>query len=293
MNLRIKVKLAVIIFFVALSNSIAQESNYKEVLNLSYLPEHEIEVDSLQQLNLVLPVNIQQPPLLLWIGGGAWSFVNRHMEMDLARKLAQRGVAVAATGHRLSSGAFSEAGRAWGVQHPAHIEDIAVAFKWLVDHAEQYGYDAERIFVGGFSSGAHLAALLAMDRKYLDKHGLTPQHIKGIIPIGGTYDINHYYSVFRDHENPARRPLAQSHVMDVFGSDTTAFAGASPVTYLSELNTPMLLISESDSTTILASLRNNCVPLPIAIVRLCTFLISIMPGFGAIYRMQSIVKPVT
>ncbi|HMQ47869.1 MAG TPA: alpha/beta hydrolase, partial [Saprospiraceae bacterium] len=161
---------------------------YREINDLAYLAPGVIETDSLQRLNLVLPEGIQSPPLLLWIGGGAWSFVSRHNEMNLARKFAREGIAVASVGHRLSKGLFRDSTRAHGVQHPAHIHDIAAAFKWLYDHAAEYGYDQNNIIVSGFSSGAHLAALLAMDARYLAQHQLTAAHIKAIIPVAGTYD---------------------------------------------------------------------------------------------------------
>jgi acetyl esterase/lipase len=222
----------------------ADTVEYQEILNLSYLSPEDIEVDSLQQLNLLLPKGVENPPLLLWIGGGAWSFVNRHIEMNLARKFARKGIAVASVGHRLSMGSFRATDRTSGVKHPAHIQDIASAFKWLHEHAKEYQYDAENLFVGGFSSGAHLAALLAMDSSYLAAHGLKTEHIKGIIPVAGTYDINDYYSVFFNHESPDSRALAETHVKDVFGEES-GFTAASPVTYLEHLQTPMLLISEN------------------------------------------------
>lgn len=218
--------------------------SYLETLDIPYLAPEDILVDSLQCLNLVLPKNVERPPLLLWIGGGAWSFVDRNVEMNLARKFAREGIAVAAVGHRLSRGLFRDSLRTSGVIHPAHIEDIAASFKWLYDHAEAYGYDRNKIVVGGFSSGAHLCALLAMDERYLARHGLSPSHIKGIIPVAGTFDIDDYYSVFLNSANPDNRPLAVTHVKDVFGNDESQFREASPVHYIEKLNTPMLLISE-------------------------------------------------
>ncbi|MEO0894843.1 MAG: alpha/beta hydrolase fold domain-containing protein [Bacteroidota bacterium] len=217
---------------------------YKEIMDLAYRPAEEITVDSLQRLNLVIPEGVENPPLLLWIGGGAWSFVNRHMEMNLARQLAKRGVAVASVGHLLSMGSFGDSTRTHGVKHPAHIKDIAAAFHWLHQHGPQYGYDANNIFVGGFSSGAHLAALLAMDEKYLKKYKLSNDDIRAIIPIAGTYEIKAYYDVFANHESARNRELARTHVMDVFGEDIEGFAEASPATYLDQLDIPMLLISE-------------------------------------------------
>ena len=217
---------------------------YKEILNLSYLTTENIVVDSLQRLNLIIPEKIDKPPLLIWIGGGAWSFVNRHQEMNLARKIAREGIAVTSVGHQLSKGAFADSTRTYGIKHPAHIKDLAVAFKWLYDHAEEYGYNRENIFVGGYSSGAHLSALLGMDERYLAAHNLQLDDIKAIIPVAGTYDIVHYHSVFANHENPDNRPLADTHVKDVFGDTEADFIDASPITYMDQLQIPMLLISE-------------------------------------------------
>ena len=224
----------------------ADTFRYREIPDILYLAPEAIETDSLQRLNRVLPIGVDNPPLLLLIGGGAWSFVDRHMEMNLARKFAREGIAVASVGHRLSRGLFKDPTRKYGVQHPAHMEDIAAAFRWLYDHAEEYGYAQDNLFVGGFSSGGHLSALLAMDGRYLAAHGLTTGHIKAIIPIAGAYDINDYYSVFLNNENPQTRTLADTHVKDVFGDNEAGFAGASPTSYMDNLNTPMLLISDHD-----------------------------------------------
>ncbi|MEM1323752.1 MAG: alpha/beta hydrolase [Bacteroidota bacterium] len=219
--------------------------SYRIFENLAYLEADQVEVDSLQRLHLLVPEGIERPPLFIWVGGGAWSFVDRHMELDLARKFAREGFAVAAVGHRLSQGTFRDLGRTSGVKHPAHIEDLAAALRWLYDQAGKYGYDAQNIFVGGFSSGAHLSALLGMDERYLKAQGLSFANLRGLLPIAGTYDIVDYHQVFAKHENPARRPLADTHVKDVFGAGEADFRAASPVTYLDQLTLPMLLVSEN------------------------------------------------
>ncbi len=228
---------------VSLSAQVSDLYAYREINNLSYLPSQGVETDSLQHLNLVVPEVVEKPPLLIWIGGGAWSFVNRHMEMDLARQFARQGIAVASVGHRLSKGSFSPKKKEEGVQHPAHVEDVAAAFKWLHEQAGKYGYDPDYMFVGGFSSGAHLATLLASDDRYLARHGLDLDRIKGILPVAGTYDIEAYYAVFQNHEEAGVRAMAVTHVEDVFG-DPDGFEAASPATYLGNLKAPMLLISE-------------------------------------------------
>ena len=242
-------KILPIFFLIFAHLACAQEKvdtfSYTEHLNVSYLEPDEVKVDSLQKLNLVLPKGVEKPPLLIWIGGGAWSYVNRHVEMNLARKFAREGIAVASIGHRLSRGLFSSQPHPTGVKHPEHVKDLAAAFKWLYDHAETYGYNPNNLFVGGFSSGAHLSALLATDKRYLAAHGLSLKHIKAILPIAGAYDINHYYHHFAEHEQENVREMADTHVKDVFGDSEEDFIDASPSNYLENLSIPMLLVSDN------------------------------------------------
>lgn len=212
--------------------------------NLLYADPSDVENDSLQRLNLVLPSHPTNPPLLIWIGGGAWSYGDRHVEMDLARALAREGIAVASVGHRLSPAIWRDPALNEGVQHPAHIEDVARAFRWLHDNAANYGFDKGRMFVGGYSSGGHLAALLSLNERYLRVQGLSTANIRGVIPIAGVYDISDYHRVFLASDNSS---MAELHVEAVFGPTESDFLGASPTTYIDQLSVPMLLISENNT----------------------------------------------
>lgn len=238
--------LSTLIFLLGLASITSAQTSapfpLREVTDLPYVNDG----DELQQLNLVLPRGTDTlPPLLLWLGGGAWAFVDKEQEMPLARLIAGEGIAVASVGHRLSSGAWRDPSLpATGVQHPAHIEDAAAAFHWLREHAAEYGYDAERIFVGGYSCGAQLAALLGSDPRYLAAYGYEPSDIRGLLPIAGAYDITHYHDFFANHADPEVQALAAGHVETVFGSDPAGWRAASPVVYLDRLDLPMLLMSE-------------------------------------------------
>ncbi|MTI40178.1 alpha/beta hydrolase, partial [Fulvivirga lutimaris] len=206
-----------------------QENNVIEYMNLSYLNAESLENDSLQKLNLTLPKNQKNVPLLIWIGGGAWSYVDRSQEMSLARKLGEAGIAVASIGHRLSPATWKNPNFDKGIQHPKHIEDIASSVKWLHDHAIEYGYDLNNIFIGGYSSGAHLASLISLDNSYLNMYGLKPSIFKGIISISGTYDLVDYNNAFL---NGSRPELSDLHVKKVFGQSENDLIGASPITYI-------------------------------------------------------------
>ncbi len=211
--------------------------------NISYVSKEKRKVDSLQRLNLILPKDKIKPPLLLWIGAGAWALVDRHKEMNFCKRMALEGIAVASVGHRLSSAVFQNPLRTTGIKHPEHMKDITAAFHWLYNHAEEYGFDKDRIYVGGYSSGAHLAALLSLDNRYLQNVGLDKSNIKGVIPISGTYDILDYKNAFA---NGSRPELVEQHVHAVFGDTEQEHLDASPTTFIKEISVPMLLISDSN-----------------------------------------------
>lgn len=216
-------------------------TNTKEIYNIPYTQSKRPIDNPNQRLNLVVPQANKKVPLLIWIGGGAWAYVNRNIEMDVARNFAKKGIAVASIGHRLSMD-WHDSNAKIDIQYPDHIKDIAASTKWLIDHADDYGYDKEQIFVGGFSSGAHLSAILALDDSFLKAHGLDKNNIKGMIPISGTYDISNYYKVFLNSQNPH---LAKLHVQSVFGKTEKHFKTASPISYLDNLSVPILLISDT------------------------------------------------
>jgi acetyl esterase/lipase len=188
---------------------------------------------------------VSNPPVFIWIGQGAWAYVNKDVEMNICRQMAKTGIAVVSVQHRLSPALLSEKKRYEGVKHPQHVIDVSHAFAWVYSHATTYGYDAQNIFVGGFSSGAHLAALLAMDNRYLKARGLSNTLIKAIIPVGGGFDVIDYKRQLVA-EDPS---YEQNHINVVFGQTEAEQIDASPVTYIDSLITPILLISEGDTYT--------------------------------------------
>ena len=219
-----------------------QSTHFTTYNDLAYVEDDVNKGDSLQRLNLVVPNEVKGAPLLIWIGGGAWSYGDRNQEMALAGKLAESGIAVASVGHRLSPATWRDPALSTGVEHPQHVLDVASAVKWLYHHAEAYGYDTASFFIGGYSSGAHLATLISLDNRYLESAGLPFPLFKGIIPISGTYDIEHYHQVLANGNQPE---LAKLHVEAVFGSDTSGFIAASPTSYLHNLGVPMLVICDN------------------------------------------------
>jgi acetyl esterase/lipase len=64
-----------------------------------------------------------------------------------------------------------------------------LAVRWVKDNVAHFGGDPDKIFLQGHSAGAHIAAMLALDARWLRHVGLAPgRDIAGLIGIAGPYD---------------------------------------------------------------------------------------------------------
>jgi acetyl esterase/lipase len=220
------------------------------------------------KLNLFLPKAEGALPIVLWIHAGAWSYGDRAGETALAMRFAERGVGFAAMSYRLSSRVWNEpAASKEGVRHPAHAEDCAMAFAWL-----RKRFPESPLFLSGHSCGAHLAALLALDPRYLGKHGLGVGEIRGVIPIGGGYDLVKYHSILADGldgEPGLGKEKADAHLKWIFGDTEADWVAASPTTYLKGCKVPMLVVAEREPSMVryTKDFEDACKALGIASIR--------------------------
>jgi acetyl esterase/lipase len=172
------------------------------------------------RLDLFVPNGLPNAPVLVFVHGGGWSSGDKSLYGFVGRTFAQQGFVTAVINYRLSP----------AVQHPAHIEDVARAFAWVYRNISQYGGNPEKIFVMGHSAGGHLVALLALDEKYLQAHGLTLSAIKGAIPISGVYDVT----------IEPRGPFNVYQI--VFGTDPQQRRDASPIAHVGPNKPPFLIM---------------------------------------------------
>lgn len=114
-------KSALLLFF-SLNLYGQDNTSLKEINNIPYY-ENKGADSALTQLNLILPTDATNPPVLIWIGQGAWAYVSRHVEMNICRRFAEGGIAVVSAGHRLSPALLTDQKREEGVKHPEHIKD--------------------------------------------------------------------------------------------------------------------------------------------------------------------------
>jgi len=90
--------------------------------------------------------------------------------------LAKKGVAGVSIDYRLMGGGGQEIAN--GTFDRA-MEDISDAYEWVRQNAEKYGFDTEKVGIGGSSAGGHLSAIFAQRQK----------GIKVYVGICGTYDL--------------------------------------------------------------------------------------------------------
>ena len=62
---------------------------------------------------------------------------------------------------------------------------VAAATAWVHSDIAQYGGDPRKVFVGGHSAGGQLACRIGLDSAPLEKYGLSPSNLCGVISVSG------------------------------------------------------------------------------------------------------------
>lgn len=119
-------------------------------------------------------------PVMFWIHGGGWQVGDKSDVALKPKVLTEKGFVFVSTNYRLLP----------DVDMDVLIRDVAKSLGWVHRNIAKYGGDPNRIFVGGHSAGAQLAALICIDDRYLKEEGVTLDVLKGCVPVDGdTYDI--------------------------------------------------------------------------------------------------------
>ncbi|MDA1015050.1 MAG: alpha/beta hydrolase [Planctomycetota bacterium] len=119
-------------------------------------------------------------PVMFWIHGGGWQVGDKSDVALKPKVLTERGFVFVSTNYRLLP----------EVNMDDLTGDVAKSLGWVHKNIAKYGGDPKRIFVGGHSAGAQLAALICIDDRYLEREGVSFDVLKGCVPVDGdTYDI--------------------------------------------------------------------------------------------------------
>jgi acetyl esterase/lipase len=120
-------------------------------------------------------------PAVLLIHGGGWRARTRADMNGTAEKLARRGYVVLNASYRFAP--------RW--RFPAQLTDVQQAVLFMRAHATEYRVQPDRIAAWGYSSGAHLAALLGVtgpgDRLYREG-----ARVQAVVAGGTPVDLSYY-----------------------------------------------------------------------------------------------------
>jgi acetyl esterase/lipase len=140
---------------------------------LVFDPDHGLALD------VHAPKDARDAPVLVFFYGGRYDTGERGWYAFVGEAFARRGIVTIVPDYRHGP----------DLRYPQFVEDGALAVAWARDNARQYGGDPARLFVGGHSAGAHIAALLGTDKRFLAAHGMSLADLSGVIGISGPYDI--------------------------------------------------------------------------------------------------------
>ena len=184
-------------------------------------------------IDLYMPENEINPPLIMWIHGGAWMYGDRKSPIMLWQ--VERGYALASIEYRLSgAGVF-----------PDHIIDCKDALVYLKENAAKYGYNAARIAVAGDSAGGHLAALMGTSDGHADwEPQNTDCSVQAVIDYYGPTSLGKEWEGLDDKglEDP---DSVQSQLLGAFvfsAQGKSRAAAANPITYIDGSEPPFLIL---------------------------------------------------
>ena len=178
-----------------------------------------------QKLDVYRPRGQGVRPLVVFFYGGAWQTGSKALYRFAAAALARRGMTVVVPDYRIHP----------EVSFPGFIEDAAAAVAWARVHAGDHGGNTRGIFVTGHSAGAYLAAMLALDGRYLAAAGMARADLAGAIGISGPYDF---------------LPLTRADLKPIFEVVPDP-AVTQPISFADGTNPPMLLITGQADATVL------------------------------------------
>jgi acetyl esterase/lipase len=195
-----------------------------------------------QKLDLYLPKDGKNMPLIIRIHGGAW--LSGSKEWEKPEDFIRNGYAVASIGYRLSQHAI----------FPAQIEDCKAAVRYLRTNAQKYNLDPNRFAAWGGSAGGHLAAMLGttgdMNEFDVGENLGVSSRVQAVVDYFGPTDLIGFHRL----PDGTVRSSPESPVSKLIGgpvADNLEKAKkANPIIYIKKDDPPFLIIHGDKDKTV-------------------------------------------
>ena len=184
-------------------------------------------------------------PVVVFFYGGSWRSGSKDWYRFIGERLASNGVIAVIPDYRHYP----------QVRFPTFIEDAARAVVWA---DANFASDGRRLFVAGHSAGAHIAALIATDGRYLAQAGGSIYRLAGMVGYSGVYDF---------------LPLTDDILKATFGGEPKSWQASQPINYVDGDEPPFFLVHGRNdrlvwpinSESLARALRANAVPVNLLI----------------------------
>ena len=179
-----------------------------------------------QRLDIYTPTNpLPGAQTLVFFYGGAWDSGKKENYRFVAQAFAQQGYQVVIPDYRL----YPE------VSFPGFLEDAAKAVNWIGENIDR------SIVLMGHSAGAHIAAMLVLDKQYLAATEFDRTQLAAWIGLSGPYDF---------------LPFSSRRVSNIFKTASKPEL-TQPIYFANQKSIPALLIHGEADTRVLPKNSKN------------------------------------
>jgi len=208
-------RLSLLLVLVTLTHNAAAEMRVER--DVAYRTEGTDYALERCKLDLYLPEG-EGFPVVVWFHGGGLQAGQKDGATDVrvARRFVEGGVGCVNVNYRLSPRA----------KFPAYVEDAAAAVAWVARNIDKYGGDPSELFVSGHSAGGYLTAILGVDPQYLAACGMTPDRLRGLMPVSGQMST---HTTIQGE----RGEVSESRIVDA----------AAPLDHVANLGPPILIVA--------------------------------------------------
>ncbi len=200
-------------------NALTPRDNFVLEKDLAYGPAQRHKLDIYHPKDRPL-----DPRVVVFVHGGSWDQGDKEDYLFIGQAFAQMGFTTVIPNYRL----YPEA------EFPDFVDDIARAIAVLPVQLDVEPSDRLQIVLVGHSAGAHTAAMLATEPKFLQRNGATAK-LHALIGIAGPYDLPLQHAAVRGKFDRLEHPKA-----------------ANPVYLANALTPPTLLLYGADDQTVAA-----------------------------------------
>ena len=194
-----------------------------------------------------------KPPLVVFIHGGYWQRNDKDMFAFIADGPRPHGIDVALVGYTLAP----------DVRLTDIVAEIRRSLSYLAEHAADFGFDRDRLFVGGWSAGGHLTAMVA-----------DHPACRGGMPVSGIFDLE---------------PIALCYLDEKLRLDAAEIATLSPLRALPERIAPLRMFVGGDELPELV--RQSTIYAEATRARGLPVTLTVLPGHNHFTILDEISRP--